>query len=338
MTAIAVDAMGGDAGPTPIVAGAVAAVRQSTSLTALYLVGDRGVLERECDALDSVPPEIRIHHASEIVGMDESPAVAVRRKKDSSIARSVELVKEGTADALFSAGNTGAAVAATMLKLRTLEGVARPAIATVFPTRKPFVMLDAGATPDASAEMLCQFAVMGSVYCTEVLRVKEPAVGLVSIGEEDAKGNEMTKEAFRLLERSGIPFVGNVESHDLFEGKVDVAVCDGFTGNVMLKTSEGLARALGEWVRDEISSRWVYRAGATLCRGAFRRIRDTIDPAAYGGAPLLGVNGVCIIGHGSSTAKAVANGIHVASRFVEHRINPHITSLINRVSQALVHA
>jgi glycerol-3-phosphate acyltransferase PlsX len=338
MTRIAVDAMGGDFAPTPIVQGAVEAARQSPAIETLYLVGDQAVLERECEALDDVPDSVQIHHASEVVSMDESPAGAVRRKKDSSIGRAVDLVKEGAADAIFSAGNTGASVAATTLKLRTLEGVIRPAIATVFPTKKPFVMLDAGATPDASAEMLCHFAVMGSVYCQEVLEVSAPVVGLISIGEEDAKGNEKTKEAFHLLEKSGLPFAGNVESHDLFEGNVDVAVCDGFTGNVMLKTSEGLARAISSWVREEMTSRWNYKLGALLCRGAFSRIRNRVDPTAYGGAPLLGVNGVCVIGHGSSNARAANNAVHVASKFVEHQMNPHIIQLMDTVSKAIADA
>ena len=265
--------------------------------------------------------------------MHEAPATAVRRKKDSSIGRCADLVKQGRADALYSAGNTGATMAAATLKLRTLEGVTRPAISAVFPTQgRPAVLVDAGANTDSTAQMLCQFGIMGSVYSREILQVDRPRVGLISIGEEDDKGNETTKEAFGLLERSGVNFVGNAEGADLFENNVDVAVCDGFVGNVMLKTSESVARFLEGWVREEIRSRPLYRVGAFLCRGAFDRIKEKSDPAYYGGAPLLGVNGVCIIGHGSSTAKAAANAIRVAADGVDHQINPQIIEQIQELT------
>ena len=260
--------------------------------------------------------------------MDESPVTAVRRKKDSSIGRAVDLVKEGRAEAVFTAGNTGAAVAATTLKLRTLEGITRPAIATAWPTpKKPFVLLDAGATTDCSADLLCQFAVMGSVYARDILQIKDPQVGMMSIGEEDAKGNEVTRDAFRKLEASPVVnFKGNIEGHDLWSGAVDVAVCDGFVGNVILKTSESTAKAVGGWFLDELASKWSYRLGALLCRNAFVRVRQKTDPAQYGGAPLLGINGICIIGHGSSREEAVFNGVRVACESVQHKINPHIVN------------
>jgi len=336
MARIAVDAMGGDFAPGPIVEGAVSAAGDCESIKSILLVGSPAAIEKVLADHPSVPSCIRIVEATEVVGMHESPAGAVRRKKDSSISRAVDLVKNGEADAVFSAGNTGAAVAATTLKLRTLEGVTRPAIAAIFPTnRKPFVMLDAGANPDASAEMVCQFAAMGAVCCQEVLGAGNPVIGLLSIGEEDAKGNDVTKAAFDLLQRSGLNFVGNVESSDLFEGKVDVAVCDGFVGNVVLKTSESVARSLGQWVKEEIEKKLIYKAGAALCRGAFDAIKQRADPAVYGGAPLLGVNGVCIIGHGSSSSKAVGNALRVAAEFVEHGINPKIAESVRKSSEAL---
>ena len=210
---IAIDAMGGDDAPRAIVAGTVQAARENPSVSELFLVGDQAAIQAELDQCGSVPSSIKVLHASEVVGMDERPAIAIRRKKDSSIGRAVEMVKEGRADAVFSAGNTGAAVAAATLKLRTLDGVERPAIATVFPTQvKPFVLLDAGANTDCTPTMLVQFAIMGMVYCREILGRENPSVGVLSIGGEDAKGNEITKETFRLLEKSGLNFKGNVES------------------------------------------------------------------------------------------------------------------------------
>ena len=336
MARIAVDAMGGDDAPGPIVEGAVSAALTCSNIKSLLLVGAPPAIEKVLAEQPAVPSCIRIIEASEVVAMHESPAGAVRRKKDSSISRAVDLVKNGDADAIFSAGNTGAAVAATTLKLRTLEGVSRPAIAAIFPTnKKPFVMLDAGANPNASAEMVSQFAAMGVVCCKEVLAAENPTIGLLSIGEEDAKGNDVTKAAFELLQRSGLNFVGNVESSDLFEGKVDVAVCDGFVGNVVLKTSESVARSLGQWVKEEIDKKLLYKVGAALCSGAFAAIKQRADPAVYGGAPLLGVNGVCIIGHGSSSSKAVGNALRVAAEFVEHKINPKISESVRRTTEAL---
>lgn len=336
MVRIAVDAMGGDFAPGPIVAGTFQAAKELPDISRLFLVGDEAVLRAEfARHRSSVPDNVEIVHASEIVEMHDSPATAVRRKKDSSICRAVDLVKQGEADVVFSAGNTGAAVAATTLKLRTLEGVSRPAIAAIFPTHlKPFVLLDAGATTDCTPDMLVSFAVMGSVYSREILHVGSPRIGMLSIGEEDAKGNDMTKEAFQILGKSSLNFVGNVEAGDLFDSKVDVAVCDGFVGNVVLKTSESTAKAVGAWIKEELTSNPLYALGALLSRGAFRKIREKADPAKYGGAPLLGVNGVCIIGHGSSNEKAVTNALRVAYESVSHHINPQIIESIAAIKAA----
>ena len=335
MVRIAVDAMGGDFAPGPIVAGCVQAARNLPGVERVYLVGDEAAIRAELGKHPGAPGILEVVHASEVVGMSESPATAVRRKRDSSICRAVDLVKNGEADVVFSAGNTGAAVAATTLKLRTLAGVTRPAIAAVLPThRTPFVLLDAGATPDCTPEMLVHFAVMGSVYSREILKVENPRIGMLSIGQEEAKGNEMTKEAFQRIGRSGLNFVGNVETGDLFDGKADVAVCDGFVGNVVLKTSEGVARAVGAWIKEELSSNPLYAVGALLSGGAFRKIREKADPARYGGAPLLGVNGVCIIGHGASNETAVANALRVAHESVSHKINPQIIDTVARIKAA----
>ena len=329
---IAVDAMGGDFAPREIVAGAVTAARNLTHIKTLYLVGDKTAIEAELAKHGAVPSNIEIRHATEVVGMDESPVLAVRKKKDSSISRAVEMVKNGEADAIFSAGSTGAAVACSQLKLRTLEGVIRPGIAAVFPSpTKPFLLIDAGATTDCTPEILLQFAVMGTVYSREILGVANPRVGLMSIGEEDAKGNEMTKDTFSLLEKSSLNFEGNIEGHDLFEGRIDVVVCDGFVGNVILKTSESVGHAISTWIKQEFTQNPIRILGALLLRGALKAFKKKINPEAYGGAPLLGVNGICFIGHGSSSAFAAYNGIRACAEAVSHQVNNAIIEGIKRL-------
>ncbi len=331
---ISIDAMGGDFAPQEIVAGTLQAAEALSGIEKLFLVGDETAIKAElAKHKGPIPPCIEIVHASEVVGMGESPATAIRRKKDSSIARSVELVKEGKADAIFSAGNTGAAVAAATLKLRTLEGVDRPAIATVMPTsRHPFVLLDAGANPDSTPEMLLQYAVMGGIYSREILGVSNPSIGLLSIGEEEGKGNESTKKTFNLLSQSKLNFVGNVESRDLFGAKVDVGVCDGFVGNVVLKTSEAVAKMISSWLKRMFRANLLRKLGAILAMGVFKEIRSHADPASYGGAPLLGANGVVIIGHGSSNAFATFNGIRVASEAIDHDVNHLIEAELKSIN------
>ncbi len=331
---ISIDAMGGDFAPREIVAGTLRAAKSLKGIEKLFLVGDETAIKRQLKKhKGTLPSCIEIVHASEIVGMGESPAVAIRRKKDSSIARAIELVKDGKADAIFSAGNTGAAVAAATLKLRTLEGVDRPAIATIMPTpADPFVLLDAGANPDSTPEMLQQYAVMGSIYSREILGVDNPSVGLLSIGEEAAKGNETTKKTFGLLQQSHLNFVGNVESGDLYAGKVSVAVCDGFVGNVVLKTSEAVARMISNWLKTMFRANPLRMLGALLSSGVFKEMKSRADPANYGGAPLLGANGVVIIGHGSSNALATLNAIRVASEAIDHDVNHLIEAELKRIN------
>jgi len=325
---ISVDAMGGDYAPREIVKGALDAALKIQGLDKLYLVGDELLIKNELEkAQISIPNCIEIVSASEVVDMGEPPASAIRKKKDSSISRAIDLVKEGKADAIFSAGNTGAAVAAATLKLRTLDGVYRPAIATVMPTSKdPFVLLDAGANTDSTPEMLQQFAVMGKIYCKEILGVKSPRVGLLSIGEEEAKGNETTKKSFNLLNNLDLNFIGNVEARDLFSGKVDVAICDGFVGNVLLKTTEAVAGMISTWLKDLYSKSFFRKIGYLLSKGVFKTIKSKVDPSHYGGAPLLGSNGIVIIGHGSSNSVAAYNGIRVASEAISHDLNHLIES------------
>jgi glycerol-3-phosphate acyltransferase PlsX len=299
------------------------------------LVGDEKRLKAELDKCGHIPPSIECFHASEVIEMDESPALALRRKKDSSIARAIELVKKGEVDAMFSAGSTGAAVAAAALRLRTLQGIDRPAIATVMPTQKHnIVLLDAGANAESTDKMLTQFAVMGDVYAREVLGMARPRVGLLSIGEEDAKGNDLTKQTFKLLQASHLNFIGNVESHDVFEGEVDVVVCDGFTGNVVLKTSEAVAHAMRSWLRAEFTATLLRKFGAMLLKPAFASLKRKTDPESIGGAPLLGVNGLVFIGHGSSSRHAVYNALHTVFESFKHDINHHIIDDIARLAEA----
>ena len=328
--------MGGDFAPKEIVAGTVEAARTLKGISKLFLVGDEAAIRRELSSLGDIPGIIEVCHASEVVAMDESPATAIRRKRDSSISRAVDLIKAGRADAVFSAGSTGAAVAASQLKLRTLEGVDRSAIACVMPTPvKPFVLLDAGATTDCTSRILAQFAVMGSVYSQEIVGQKNPSVGLLSVGTEDSKGNETTKETFKMLEKSGLNFAGNVEGHDLYEGNIDVVVCDGFVGNVVLKTSESAAHAMGKWLKEEFTKNWIRMIGALLLKPGINSIKKKADPSMYGGAPLLGVNGVTIIGHGVSNAHAVCNGIRVANESVAHELNHLIVEGVKRLDSSL---
>ncbi len=322
---IAVDAMGGDFAPAAIVEGAVLALRDYEDIQELFLVGDEATVHAECTRHGPLDPRITFVHASQIVTMSDSAVDGVRRKKDSSINRAVDLVKEGRAHAVVSAGHTGAAVATTTIKLRMLEGVERPGIATVMPTEHNlFVLIDAGANIEAKPIHLLQYGIMGSLYSKHVLGYKNPRVGLMSIGEEDVKGNDLTKETFKLLEHSNLNFVGNVEGHDVFEGKVEVIVCDGFVGNVVLKTAESLATALFRWLKTELMRNPLRKAGGMLAQNAFRTIRRKTDSAEYGGAPLLGINGICIISHGASSPKAICNAIRVARESIANQLTDHI--------------
>jgi glycerol-3-phosphate acyltransferase PlsX len=323
---IAVDAMGGDHAPGEIIPGCVEAIHAFPRVDQLLLVGDEATIRRELSQTGwSGGERIQIVHASEVIEMGEAPAMALRKKKDSSISRAIDLVKSGEADAVFSAGSTGAMVAGSTLKLRTLAGCTRPTIATVLPTqRHPVVLLDAGANPECTSEMLTQFAVMGNVYAKEILGAASPRVGLLSIGGEEAKGNDLTKQTFKILESTHMNFVGNVESHDMFEGEVDVVVCDGFTGNMVLKTSEAVARAMKTWMKDEFTASLPRKIGALMLKPAFKSISRKTDSETFGGAPLLGVNGIVYIGHGSSSRRAVKNAIGVIRDSILHELNHHM--------------
>ena len=261
--------------------------------------------------------------------MGEAAVASVRKKKDSSVSRAVDLVKKGQADAVVSAGHTGAAVAASTIKLRTLPGIERAGIATTIPTESNlFILIDAGANPDAKPIHLLQYAIMGSVYSRHVLGYKNPSIGLMSIGTEDNKGSESTKEVFKMLKASGLNFRGNVEGHDLFENPVEVVLCEGFVGNVVLKSAEALAHAIFGWLKHELQKNPVRMAGAVLAQGAFKAIRKKTNADEYGGSLLLGVDGICIIAHGSSSPVAIKNAIRVALESIDEQVNQHIVEEI----------
>ena len=337
MTRIALDAMGGDNAPGEIVHGGVEAAIGLENVKVL-LVGVKEQIDAE---LAKYPKEVaaatkkgtlEVIHAPDVAEMDESPVTAVRKKKDCSINVAMRLVKEGRADAFVSAGNSGAVATSAILNLGRIKGVQRPAIATILPTRiprRPLLLLDAGANMDCHADWLVQFAIMGSVYSQGVLKRTKPLVGLLSIGTEDCKGNEMTKETFRLLkEVQGIDFRGNVEGHDIFQGQTDVVVCDGFVGNVVLKTSESLAHAVSYFLKRECF-RGIFRVlGAVLLKGAFKSLKNQLDPDIYGGAPLLGVPGAVIITHGSSTHKAIYYAVKAGVNAARNDVSGLISSRI----------
>lgn len=316
---IVLDAMGGDRAPVVTVEGAVHAAR-SLGITVI-LVGREDVVVRELARHDTSGLDLPIVHASEVIEMDEHPAGAVRAKKDSSVVVGMELLRRREADAFVSAGNTGGVLAAALFHLGRTKGVKRPALSTIFPTQTGFCfILDIGANADVKPEYLYQFAKMGAAYTELVLGVKNPRVGLVSNGEEPGKGSQLVQETFELLAHSDLNFVGNVEGKDIPRGLADVVVTDGFTGNVIIKLSEGVAGLLMEIIEEEIRRRPLAMAGAVLAKGAFGAVKDRLDYRKYGGGALLGVDGVVIIGHGRSDATAVARAIEVARQAVQQNI------------------
>ncbi len=322
---VAVDAMGGDFAPQAVVEGAIMAVKEKN--IPVILVGDRDMLAYELSRydLDSRALPISIRHASEVVGMHEAPSLALRKKRDSSIRVAFDLVKKGEASAVVSAGNSGAAMAVGMITLKKLKGVDRPAIAVTLPTLKePAIMLDVGGNVDCKPYHLVQFAIMGSVYARYVLKKSSPRVGLLSNGEEEGKGNELTRDTHEILKRGSLNYIGYVEGRDIYYGDVDVVVCDGFVGNVALKISEGLVDALGTMAKRAVLSGLLPRLGYMLARSRIEEIKKKVDYSEYGGAPLLGIDGICIISHGSSTAKAIKNAILLACSYAHQRVNRHL--------------
>lgn len=327
MIKIALDVMGSDNSPAVDVEGAVLAAREYDC--ELILVGAHDRIEKELIKHGPVPGNISIHHSPEVIGMHEQPVLSVRKKKNSSIVVMANLMKEKKVDAVVSAGNTGAVVCAITVKCRLLQGVQRAGIGLVMPTLKgTTVLIDVGANIDAKPVHLLQYGIMGSAYSEYILDKKSPKVGLLNVGEEESKGTGFLKEAFALLENSNINFSGNVEGRDIFTGEYDVIVCDGLVGNVALKVSESLAHAVGELLKRELRSSFLSKIAGLLGRKAFMALKKKMDYEEYGGAPLLGVDGVCIICHGASSTKAIKNAIRVAMEEVNKNVNQHIIEAI----------
>lgn len=330
---IALDAMGGDRGSEMAIQGALAAVRDRIDLNVI-LIGPRTIIEPQlaehaCGNKDFTE-RISVHHASEVITMDDSPVDAVRKKKEATIMVGFDLVKKGNADAVVSAGNSGATMAAAVRKLGRLPGISRPGIASFFPTlKKPVMLMDIGANVDCRPQHLYQFAVMASSCSRLLLNLDHPRIGLLSIGEEIGKGNALVKETYELLKQSPLNFIGNVEGRDVYKGDVDVIVCDGFVGNISLKISEGLAEAAMQMLKREIMKTWRAKLGYLLIREAFAGFKKQVDYAEYGGAPLLGINGTGIICHGASNAIAIRNAIEVAANMVSNQVNDAIVQALS---------
>ena len=326
--------MGSDRAPDPEIRGAILACRHFD--VRVHLVGPEQILKPALERAlrwPDVSPNIDIVHASEWISMEDKAAQAVRAKRDSSMRVGLRLVREGKAAGFFTAGNTGAAMATAKMVLGMLAGVHRPALATIVPTvtGTPSLLLDVGANVDCDPDNLVQFAVMGSMYARSVLRVAHPRVGLLSIGEEDSKGNALTHDTLPMLRaQTAIHFVGNVEGRDLFNGRADVTVCDGFVGNVALKSIEGAAKLVSVLLREALKSTVTSQVGALLSRKAFNEFKKRLDYSEYGGAPLLGVRGVCIVGHGSSNERAIMNGIRVAAEFAQAEVNSGIEAALSK--------
>jgi glycerol-3-phosphate acyltransferase PlsX len=333
---IVVDVMGADHGPAVIIEGVRLALQADPAITELFLVGREDEIQLAITKTGLRDPRIKVIHASETLSMEDKPVEGLRRKKDCSILRAVDLIKEGKADALISPGNTGGIVAASTIRLRTLPGVDRPGIATVIPAEKnEFVLLDSGASVECRPTHLLHFAIMGSIYSREILGYKNPRVGILSNGTEPNKGTELTLEAHRLCKMVDLNFIGNVEGHDLFHDRVDVVVCDGFIGNIVLKTLESFAKGLAGWAKSEISKNPKRMLGGLLIKNALRTIGRRIDPDARGGAPLLGLNGIVFKAHGSARERAITNAIGQVTQALQHRINQIIEEEVDKANQRL---
>ena len=322
---IVVDVMGGDHGPEVIIDGVRLALESGARITELYLVGDECQIKTALKSAGCTDSRVRIVHASEVLTMEDKPVEGLRRKKDCSILRAVDLVKEGAADALISPGNTGGLVAASTIRLRPISGVDRPGIASVIPApENEFVLLDSGASVECRPTHLLHFAIMGHIYSRDVLGYSKPRVGILCNGTEPNKGVELTIEAYRLCKMVDINFIGNVEGHDLFHNKVDVVICDGFVGNIVLKTVESFARGLAGWLKDELKKSPVSMLGALLASRALTTIKRRMDPDAYGGAPILGLNGTIMKAHGSARERAIMNAIRITTDAVQNQLNETI--------------
>jgi phosphate acyltransferase len=336
---IAVDAMGGDLGPAEVVAAVRLALAQPHSPYAITLVGDEAVLGpllSEAGLRRSA--RLELHHASEVITMEDKPLLALKRKKDSSMVRAIELVKAGEAAVVVSCGNTGALMAGGTLRLRPMDGIARPALAAICPREGGhFVLIDAGANPEAKPDHLVHNAILGSHFCRVMLGVKQPRVGLMTIGTEEGKGNALSTETNELLKRAGdlINYAGPIEGFQVFTEHVDVVVCDGFVGNIMIKSWESLVRFFSTMLKEELQANPMRATGALLSKGAFNALKERINPERYGGAPLLGLNGHILKAHGSSNRRAIKSAIHAAHEIVKTGMNEHIGADIARANELL---
>ncbi len=329
MIRIALDAMGSDNAPVTDIEGALLAAEEYDY--EIVLVGKEDLIKKELSGHSRVPDNVSVYNADEVIGMHEQPVLSVRRKKNSSIVTLANLAKEKKVDAIVSAGNTGATVCAATLKCRLLPGIERAGIGVIMPSLKEAtLMIDGGANVDARPKHILQYAIMGSAYAEYMWGKTSPRVGLLNVGEEESKGTGELKEVYSLLESSGLNFVGNIEGHDLFTGDCDVMVCDGLVGNIALKVSESTAHAFVELLKRGFSAGPLSKLSALLGKGVFTSLKKKMDYAEYGGAPLLGINGICIIGHGSSSAKAIKNAIRVAGKEISEGVNQHIIEKVNK--------
>jgi glycerol-3-phosphate acyltransferase PlsX len=332
---IVVDAMGGDHAPPVVVDGAVQAARDLG--LEIVLVGQRGAVTSELERHDTAGLVLSVHHADEMIDMDEhNPAAAVKAKKDSSMVVGMDMIRRQQGDAFFTAGHSGGALAAALFRLGRIRGIKRPALSTIFPSQTPqgyCFLLDIGANADCKPEYLLQFAIMGSVYAERVLGVPNPRVAIVSNGEEEGKGNQLVQETVPLLKASPLNFVGNAEGKDIPWGVADVVVTDGFTGNVIIKLAEGVSKMLMDILKEELTARSVSKVGALLARPSFDAVRSRLDYREYGGAPLLGVDGVVLVGHGRSDALAIRNAIRMTAQTVENGVLDAIKQGIARYEQ-----
>lgn len=328
---IAVDAFGGDNAPKAVVEGCVAALKTYSDIT-IALCGDEEIIKKELSALEYDSSRVEIHHAPEVIGCDEQPTFAIRRKKNSSLVKAMELVRDKEAECVLSAGSTGAVLAGATFIVRRIEGVKRPALGVVFPAEKGCVLImDCGANVDCKPSYLMQFAVMASAYMKDVMGIENPKIGLLNNGAEAEKGNELTKAAYKLLENAPINFAGNCEAREILSGEFDAIICDGFAGNVVLKYTEGMASTLMSMLKGELMADTRSKIGALFAKPAFKRFKKIMDYTEYGGAPLLGIDGGVVKAHGSSNAKAFAAAVGQARRFALGGINDSIRSAIGQL-------
>lgn len=339
LNTIALDVMGSDRGPSEIVEGAILALQEQKILSNLLLVGDETII-RPLLGKKNIQPgaKMSILHATEVIGMEEKPIHSLKQKKDSSMVRALEAVKEGKASAVLSCGNTGSLMAGSVLKLRPMAGIERPALASVIPSYKShFVLIDAGANPEPEAKHLVQNAILGSHYAQIVLKKKNPKVCLLTIGTEEGKGTQLINETHGLLKKINgfINYGGLIEGFSVFEGNVDVVVCDGFVGNIVLKSCESLFVNMKRFIKDEIMKNTLRKFGALLCQGAFKTMKEELSPERYGGAPLLGVKGNIMKAHGSSNRHAIMHAIRITEEILQHDLNSHMQDAILKANAIL---